>query len=112
MLTHPLTTGEPDLRSRLLLARCSLAPVSPILKVSPAPKILRDHRREADIMRQRVFPYLVFAGLVGFLPAACADEVKSPTVDFNRDVRPILSRNCFACHGPDGGARVSKLRLD
>ena len=32
--------------------------------------------------------------------------------DFNREVRPILSNNCFKCHGPDDKARKSKLRLD
>src|SRR5262249_23235045 len=33
-------------------------------------------------------------------------------LEYNRDVRPILAENCFACHGPDSAARKAKLRLD
>ncbi|MCU0704045.1 MAG: DUF1553 domain-containing protein [Fimbriiglobus sp.] len=33
-------------------------------------------------------------------------------LQYNRDVRPILAENCFACHGPDSASRKAKLRLD
>src|SRR4051794_4523245 len=33
-------------------------------------------------------------------------------IDFNRDVRPVLSDNCYACHGPDKNKRKADLRLD
>ena len=54
--------------------------------------------------------------LVGFFCAATlAAGAKSDSkskVDFNRYIRPILSDNCYACHGPDAGKRKAGLRFD
>lgn len=47
---------------------------------------------------------IVFVALAAGLPAE--------TIRFNRDIRPILSQNCFQCHGPDRNARQAGLRLD
>ena len=45
-------------------------------------------------------------------PAAEPTPPKTPKVDFNREVRPILAKNCFACHGQDEAKRAKGLRLD
>ena len=51
----------------------------------------------------------ILLSLAALSPAAQSDAA-SP--DFDREVRPILADNCFACHGPDKEGRKGKLRLD
>lgn len=52
-------------------------------------------------------PVFAIVGLLLVAPAEAADRL-----GYNRDIRPILSDNCFGCHGPDDGARKAGLRLD
>jgi hypothetical protein len=51
-------------------------------------------------------------GVLLLTGAARAERPLPAVIDFNRDVRPILSDNCYACHGPDKNKRKARLRLD
>lgn len=60
-------------------------------------------------MRRRHRTRSLLLGLVVLVTSLRAAEAP---VDFNFQIRPLLSDRCFRCHGPDGGSREANLRLD
>ena len=56
-------------------------------------------------MKLKSILYLIFAVLANA-------EFSWAEINFNRDIKPILSENCYFCHGPDQNKRKAKLRLD
>jgi len=62
--------------------------------------------------RSIAFVPVCLAVTIGFLPAVDAADDSVEKIDFNKQIRSILSNRCFACHGPDDEEREAGLRFD
>ncbi|HWL92492.1 MAG TPA: DUF1549 domain-containing protein, partial [Phycisphaerae bacterium] len=66
--------------------------------------MLSGNSRREGMMRIAAFTLALFLLL--------AAPLSAQIVEFNRDIRPILSDKCYTCHGPDKARRLTKLRFD
>ncbi len=99
------------------------SPIGPLLSAPPfvfffsnlptkASRSLSDghshpHTRASSCGFWPSLPFTVLLSIVFFSQIAVAQKI-----DFDRDVRPILSEHCFTCHGPDAGKLKAGLRMD
>lgn len=75
---------------------------------------LRRNIRERHTKRLPATPVLAILLCVTTLPVlGQSSKIPSPDqLDFDRDIRPILSNTCYTCHGPDANKRATELRFD
>jgi len=63
-------------------------------------------------MRVRVSNAINWSVAAVLALSSAGQALAEDKLEYNRDIRPILADNCFACHGPDSAARKGDLRLD
>src|SRR5579864_8514705 len=81
---------------------CGGTAVSAVLKIVRPRRV---HGRDAHVTSA-----ILAVCLALFLLGRCARAAEP--IDYDRDVLPILSDNCYKCHGPDAATRKAGLRFD
>ncbi|MEW4490371.1 DUF1553 domain-containing protein [Thalassoglobus sp. JC818] len=72
-----------------------------------------ERRSTLSIVQRVLLSVALAVGVLSNFRSCPADDQQAvEPVNFDRDIRPILSENCFHCHGPDAGDRSADLRLD
>src|SRR5437867_3289715 len=71
-----------------------------------------EEKRSSKIGNHGMRSYLLRSALPLVWLIGWTYPLRGESVEFIREVRPVLARHCFKCHGPDEKARKAKLRLD
>ncbi|MCI0661112.1 MAG: DUF1549 domain-containing protein, partial [Acidobacteria bacterium] len=75
-------------------------------------RLFRNFRLFRILKISLVVAFTVIIASSHFLETATHGQQKASRIDFDRDIRPILSNKCWVCHGPDAPNKKIKLRLD
>ena len=105
-LDSHVVAGDPD--GSLLFQRLTTG--DDVLRMPPASSALSLRDDQLALIRRWIEAGAAWGDDQAPAPEGTAAALR--TIDFDREVRPILSERCFTCHGPDSQSRQRGLRLD